>query len=422
LYVRSQTRGTTRTITCNGTVTVSYCDFEDIVGAGTANWDISAATGGSGDCGGNSGIIFTTPITCYAKTAVSANLSSSIWYTTSGGSTQSRFPLPQDTMRFDANSITASGVTITNTLIRLGSIDWTGTLNNPTFAYSGGYCYGSFTLVAGMSFAPFGANTYTYFVGRSNTTITTNGRLWNGHIAIESRGGSVSLTDSLTLTTAQQLQFSLGTFNTNNNNMTFNGAGGIGFGVGVKTVNLGTSLITFNVIGAGSTGASIWYVTTATGLTLNASSSSMKVLGSWSTNPIQFNGGDLTYGSFELAGTSTIPFLISGSNTFTTFKVNPGRKITFAAPTTTATTWDFKGTAGNLITIASNTTTARTLVKSGGGTVNAEYCTISYSNATPSSTFYAWSSTDGGNNTGWNISASPNPANSANNLFFGSNF
>jgi len=67
LIFYSNVIGTPRTITCNGTVVASNVDFRDITGAGSASWDLSAITGLSGDCGGNSGITFTTAEPQYFK-------------------------------------------------------------------------------------------------------------------------------------------------------------------------------------------------------------------------------------------------------------------------------------------------------------------------------------------------------------------
>lgn len=58
LLVFSSTLGTAITLTA-ANVSVTNADFRDITGAGAGSWDLSAITGLSGDCGGNSGITFT---------------------------------------------------------------------------------------------------------------------------------------------------------------------------------------------------------------------------------------------------------------------------------------------------------------------------------------------------------------------------
>lgn len=66
LIVQSNLTGSARTITAANVVITNTVDFTDIVGAGAATWTV-AGTGATalGDAGGNSGITFTSGITCY---------------------------------------------------------------------------------------------------------------------------------------------------------------------------------------------------------------------------------------------------------------------------------------------------------------------------------------------------------------------
>ena len=64
---------------------------------------------------------------------------------------------------------------------------------------------------------------------------------------------------------------------------------------------------------------------------------------------------------------------------------------------------NLSGTAGNLVTFNSSVAgTARTISKS-SGTVNALYLNVQDSTASGGAKWYANSSNDLGNNTGWNI-------------------
>lgn len=101
----------------------SNVDFRDIVGAGTANWDLSAITGGSGDCGGNSGIIFTTAQTQYFKHTLGVvNWSDATkWFSNYERTIAGRVPLPQDNAIFDENSFTGAS-TLTLNVPRLGGL------------------------------------------------------------------------------------------------------------------------------------------------------------------------------------------------------------------------------------------------------------------------------------------------------------
>ena len=180
-FIYSNTVGTARTITA-GTVTVTHCDFRDITGAGAGSWDLSAITGGSGDCGGNSGITFTTPATSYWVTSGGTSTGSmsavTRWASTSGGTAGTgRAPLPQDTSIWNASSIDAGSRTITNDMPRVGTLTWTGVTNTPAFASGANAfeCYGSVTLVAGMTHTGAGAWT---FAGRANNTLDGGGLTW----------------------------------------------------------------------------------------------------------------------------------------------------------------------------------------------------------------------------------------------------
>lgn len=108
--IASSVIGVPRTITCNGTITASNVDFRDIIGAGAANWDLSNITGGSGNCGGNSGITFTPAQTQYFKHTLGAVNWSDVtkWFSNYERTIQGRVPLPQDDAIFDENSFTGA--------------------------------------------------------------------------------------------------------------------------------------------------------------------------------------------------------------------------------------------------------------------------------------------------------------------------
>lgn len=105
----SYTIGTQRILTC-ANVNFSNVDFRDIVGAGSASWDLSGITGGSGDCGGNSGITFTTAQNQYLySSGDTINWGDeSVWFLGSGGSGgNGRMPLAQDNVIIDESFTSA---------------------------------------------------------------------------------------------------------------------------------------------------------------------------------------------------------------------------------------------------------------------------------------------------------------------------
>jgi hypothetical protein len=398
LLIRSDTRGTARTITA-ASVTANYCDFEDITGAGAASWDLAAADGGSGNCGGNSGITFTTPATVYQVGTGSHNFSADVWKTASNGATAARRPLPQDTAVLDASSTTG---TMTQDLQRIGTISaaaFTGTLTTSTACA----CYGSITLGSGLTLT---ASTQTYtLAGRGTHTLTSAGKTWAKSFTIDAPGGSYTLQDALVMGATNTLTLTRGTFDANDQNVT------VGFlassNAFARTLDLGNGTWTLTGVSL-----NILQLTDNAALTLVKGTSLIKITAAL-TGPAIMNLGTgkvLEFYDFENATTGNQVCLLVGSATFNQVKVNPGRKMQFFASNTfTATSWVLTGTSGSPIELAGDiaTSTAAVVAKAGGGTVTADYATITYLTGTPANTFYATNSTDGGNNTGWTFSAPP---------------
>jgi len=126
MLVRSSTAGSPVTITATRR-TLNNVDFKDITAAGGTDW-----TGTSlGNRLGNSGIIFTNPVTRFARGSGNWN-STAIWSSVSGGPSGASVPLPQDTVII--NSLSGTGVINTSTARVLGAnitiqTGYTGTLN-----------------------------------------------------------------------------------------------------------------------------------------------------------------------------------------------------------------------------------------------------------------------------------------------------
>jgi hypothetical protein len=385
LLVASDIRGTSRTLTAK-TVTASYCDFEDITGAGLAGWDLSAATGGSGNCGGNSGITFTTPATNYMVGSSNRNFSANTWANSSGGTIETgRPPLPQDTAILDAN--TGSG-TVTMDLQRVGTInavDFVGTFD-PSHAT---YCYGSMLLGEDLT---LGQNVVLWrLAGRGTHTVSCGGKSWAKQIRIEAITGSYSLQDDFI--SSSQLDLLTGTFNANNFNVTCNDFYSTNSNVRTITMGSGTWTLTGD--------SSIWNTSLTTNLTFNKDTALIKLTGTLTANRT-CDFGALTLYNLENATSGNYALIIKGAPTFNQVKVNPGRIQRFyRSQTVTASTWILEGTAANPIVLSSDTTTAAVVAKAGGGTVTAKYATISNLTATPTNTFYAENSINGGNTTNW---------------------
>jgi len=165
---------------------------------------------------------------------------------------------------------------------------------------------------------------------------------------------------------------------------------------------------TSKVFSVGTTGVIAEFKTSGSSIILTDSSSGLK----------SFLGGNETYNIVQFSpGSGTGEFQITGSNTFNQLKDDgtANHTIKFTKSTTqTIADWQI-GTAtsraGNTNVITLDTVDGAgtfTLVKTGGGVINADYLSVTRSTVTPSNAWYAGShSTDGGTNTGWIFKAPP---------------
>jgi len=402
LLITSDTRGTARTITAK-TVTANYCDFEDITGAGTADWDLSAADGGSGNCGGNTDITFTTPATVYQVGTGDQSFSADVWKTTSNGATAARRPLPQDTAVLDASSTTG---TMTQNLQRIGTISaaaFTGTLTTSTACT----CYGSITLGSEMTLT---ASTQAYtLAGRGTHTLTSAGKEWAKNFTIDAPGGTYTLEDVFETTLTRTLTLTRGTFDANDFDLNiglFNSSNN----------NTRTLLMRSGTWTLRGTAASIFQFTSVGSLTLNAGTSTVKIASNLAAADVMPHfPAEVTFYNFENATSGNFAVIVRGRPTFNQFKVNAGRKQQFyRGETVTATTWILEGTDANPIELASDhASSAAGVAKAGDGLVVANYATITRLTATPYQAsppilrWYATNSTGVGTTTGWTFSAPP---------------
>jgi hypothetical protein len=378
IFLYSSILGTQRTFTA-ATTSLSYVDFQDIIGAGAAAWTGTRL----GDADNNSGITFDAAVTRYWIGAGGNWNATSEWATSSGGASGASMPIAQDTAIFDANSFSAGSQVVTvNQDARIGTIDFTGVgADNPRLTLSGTlYVLNNFTLSSGMTL--LGTRACLYY-GRRNATFTSNG------VSFDSSGGftvncigtnTLTLGSDFTMTSAFTL--TSGTFNANNYNLTattINSGGTV-----TRTLTLGSGTMTATSI------SSCWNMNSSN-LTFNAGTSTIKFTSTTSTART-FAGAGLTYYNFwSDAGTSTASLTISGSNTFNQFKDTGtvAHSILFTAGTTqTMTDWQVSGNSGQLITINSTTTATHTLSQA-SGTINANYLNIQHSVATGGATWNA---------------------------------
>jgi hypothetical protein len=191
LMVKSDTLGTARTINCTGATTnFTDVDFQDITISGSPTTGTNVRVG---DCGGNTGITFTAAADKFwVGNGGSWSDATNHWATSTGGSPGvANYPLPQDTAKINADSISSGSQTITMDEPRYGSIDFTGVLNSPTVSYSNDLAhFGAYTQSNGVTYTTnskldyyygsavnlsiAGANEFTTVLGRSFAFNTIN--------------------------------------------------------------------------------------------------------------------------------------------------------------------------------------------------------------------------------------------------------
>lgn len=384
VLISSSVIGTSRTLTV-ATVSFTNVDLRDITGAGAGSWNLSAITGLSGDCGGNSGITFTSPATSYwvpsAGTSTGSMSAVTRWASATGGTAGTgRAPLPQDTSIFDANSIDAGSRTITQDMARIGNVDWTGATNTPTWTTSTTCtCFGSITLISGMTLT---ASTQAYtFMGRGTHTITSAGKTWAKSFTVVAVGGTYTLQDNLTSGATNTITLTAGTLDFNNfvvsiGTLTAQISAGC-------TISLGSA--THLITGTGS-------CCNLTQATMTANTATLKFTNT-SASAITFNGNSKIYNNVWFdRGASAGSITISGSNTFNDFKDTGtvAHSLLFTASTTQyIQTFTVVGSAGQLKTINSTTTAVHYLVKTTPGQISCDYLNIQHSIASGANVWYA---------------------------------
>jgi hypothetical protein len=392
LLVKTGSIGSSVGVTCNGTVVASNIDVEDIRGLGSASWDLHAITGLSGDCGGNSGITFTTGTNQYwylnDGTWTGAN-----WYLATGGSGGTgHVPIPQDTAVFDQNSVSATSRTITLvTNYRMSSINSSLVANIPTFNVSGNaITYGSITNGT--------ANwtvTNLYFYGRGSNTLTTSGitmpQITVGSSSGDGIGGTLTLLDGLTSLSALTLY--TGTLDFHNSSVTIPSFVS-STTTYTRALSLGTGTITLN-----STAAINKWNIGSTNFTLTRGTSTI-VSTSSLTNAQSFTGGGFVYNNLTIGGLGVYTFTFNDSNTFNTllFDRSQSAKTITGTHTETITTLSIPVASTTVLTIT-NTSFSIAI-----GTFASEYLSISGSTANGGASFYAGAtppSVNGGSNSGW---------------------
>lgn len=391
-FVSSSTIGTPRTITCNGTVNITNADLQDITIAGTAAPYTAGAT--VGDCGGNSGVNFVSPISCYYKgTSGAHNYSDATkWFTSDGGSVQSRFPLPQDAAYVTANSFSGAS-TLTVDVPRIGSIDLSGCEDALSWTLANAIsCYGNYVLGSNVTQS---GNFETKVLPRVNGIINAYDKtiyylhihsFFGKTITLMSNSINTYFYINATQITAYNGIVDLNDYNVNCLRVYWAGS----------TIRMGNGSITCLASDGNDPFASI-------SNTIITENSSIIISPSSGSNNIKFLGGGQSFNIVQFSGSHAGNFIIIGSNTFKELKIDSGRKVQVTAGTNqTVTKLTARGTPIAPITLQSTTTTPATITYTGETPGKVQYCNISYLTMAPSKyPMYASESKNVAGNTGW---------------------
>jgi hypothetical protein len=369
-FVRSNTIGTTRTLTCAAVGTLTDSDFRDITIAGAA-----APVSGTrlGDCKGNTGITFVAGADKYWNLAGGGNWSSTVWATSSGGAVSNdNFPLAQDTCIFEAGSPNSGNTVTLNTSYNIGTIDISArTTNTMTFSTaSTAAMYGNWINGTGVTFALTGT---LLFAGRGSQTITSAGRTFTQAFEVDTPSGSVTLQDALGTNRSISNAFQLrsGTFDANGYNVTLSGAN--------SSVDLdNTSSTRTLAVGSGTwtiAGTTAWDALPSTGLTVTGTGT----LKFTSASSKSFSSGSLDYSGITLDQGGAGTLSVIGNNTFAniTNTATGPTIISFGTTTQRVANFTASGTAGNVLTIqGTSATNPCTLIHTGAGDIDIDYVTI----------------------------------------------
>jgi hypothetical protein len=353
IFLRSDTLGTTRTLTVNS-LSATDCDFRDITIAGAA---AGSSPTRAGDCGGNSGITFPAAKTVYWNLAGSQDWSAIGWAPSSGGTPDiNNFPLAQDTAVFDdAGAITRVA---TNAGWNIGTVNMSGRTtamewsSNVSASYYGNWLFGT-----GVTTISSGAA--QTFVGRGTQTITSNGVTINNPVTINSAIGTVQLADALILASSRILSMASGGFDAVSYNVTTGGfSSSSNPGSGTKSLKMGSGLWTLTGTGI------VWTLDMSTYTTgifdkgtadilLSDNSTSAREFRAISTGSTY---NKLTIGGSTSTSTTTIhaaSVAVSAQFTEIASTKTVAHTISFGAQTGVISfgKWSVTGTAGNVVTV-----------------------------------------------------------------------
>jgi len=392
-FVRSDTIGTTRTLTC-AAVSADDCDFRDITIAGAAA-PISPTRGG--DCGGNSGITFPAAKTVYWNLAGSVNWASTAWATTSNGTPAvNNFPLAQDTATF-TNSGSAGTVAL-GVVYNIPALDASTRTSAVTLNHNVAVSrYGSYTLGSGVTVS--GTSTQT-FSGRSTMVFTSAGKTITFPIVVDAPSGTFRLGDAYSASSS--ITLTRGTFDAFSYNVTCTTFGS--FNSNVRTITMGSGLWTLSGTGT------VWDPG-VTNLTFSAHTANI-LLSNTTTGARTFTGRGINYNKLTIGGSTGISeltlFAADGSFSELASTKTVAHTILMTQSGCTFGTWSITGTVGNVVTVRSSASGSQRTFNLTNVTTGIDYLSVKDIGVNQANRFYVGAnSTDGGGNTNVIFTAAP---------------
>ena len=393
-FVRSNTIGTTRTITA-ATLSANDCDFRDITIAGGA---AGTAPTRAGDVGGNSGITFPAAKTVYRVGTNTTWAGSSSWALTSGGAgSDDNFPLAQDTAVINEDTALTGTLSFT-TRYSVSAIDCSSRTSTITLSHNViQTIYGSYTLGSGVTLT---GTSNQFFAGRGTMVFTSAGKTITFPLFVEAPGGTFRLGDAYSA--SNTITLTRGTLDANNYNLTCTRFGSSNSNT--RTITMGSGLWTLSGTGV------VWDLASTTNLTFNKDTANI-LLSNTTTAGRTFAGGGLSYNKLTIGGaTGTSVCAITGTNSFTELASTKTVAHTVRVTTSQGTidTWSITGTAGNVVTFEGFAAGTRRTFNLTNVTSGIDYLAVQDIGVNQANRFYVGAnSTDNGNNLNVIFTAAP---------------
>jgi hypothetical protein len=368
IKVESDTIGTQRTITCNGTLAaLSDIDFRDINAAGTV---VTPWTGTRiGNCLGNSNITFTAAADKYWNLAAGGNWNANAWSLSSGGAVDiNNFPLAQDKVIIENTGLNTSALITINANWNIGELDISTRTNAMTLRTSDNVAvqfYKNITLSSAVTTTVgLTGNSFWSFVGQGTTQILDVNTATIAQNIVLSTNLTLELAENTTC--SQQVLLVEGTLNLNDKTLTCDiflssntNTRVIAFGTGNITVTGNDKIVldwvdttnftytgtpTFNFTYSGSTGTRIFNFGSAVSL-LESNAININITAGTDTVTLTTNDYYKNINFTGFAGTLTN----NGRTIFGNLTIASGMTLT----------------AGDLITILAATSGTQTITSNG---------------------------------------------------------